>query len=189
MRKIAAYDMPRKKALLLGLAVGVAFGILNLFLDVEFLRQEDVSAASGSSAGWLATARPFILLALKLIAAVVATVVLHEGLHGLVATLFGHRPRFGLKPPLVFVTFDAKVPRGAFILIALTPLVLLDIAFGLLLFFGVLPVVSYMCLMINTIGAVGDVWITTKLLPQKRGVIVQDTKTGIEVWENKVGTG
>ena len=177
---IATYDMPRRKALMLGMLVGVALGFANLALEVEFFSFEDrVRLQAG---GFLNQVLPYLILAGKLVVAIVVTAVLHEGVHGAVAKAFGHSPRFGFKPPLVYITFDSKMPRGAFILVALAPLILLDIAFGALVLGGVFPVVAYMCLSVNTIGAVGDVWITLKLLPQPRGSLVQDTKTGIEVW-------
>ena len=39
-----------------------------------------------------------------------------------------------------------------------------------------------LCFEINTIGAIGDVWIVLKLLPARRGSLVQDTMTGVEIW-------
>ncbi len=179
-KPIVSYDMPRRKALALGTLVGVGLGFANLALGVEFFTVEDYVRMQAG--GFFNQVLPYLILAGKLVIAVVVTAVLHEGVHGAVAKAFGHNPRFGFKPPLVYVTFDSKVPRGAFILVALAPLVVLDIAFGALVLGGVFPVVAYMCLSVNTIGAVGDVWITLKLIPQPRGSMVQDTKTGIEVW-------
>ena len=39
-----------------------------------------------------------------------------------------------------------------------------------------------LCFAVNTIGAVGDIWIALKLVRQARGTYVEDTQTGIEVW-------
>jgi hypothetical protein len=42
-----------------------------------------------------------------------------------------------------------------------------------------------LCFAVNTIGAMGDVWIVLKLSRHARGTVVQDTKQGIEVWRKK----
>ena len=41
-----------------------------------------------------------------------------EMIHGAVAALVGYKPLFGLKPPLVYVTFAEKLPAGHFMLVA-----------------------------------------------------------------------
>ena len=42
---------------------------------------------------------------------------------------------------------------------------------------------TYFCLLVNTIGYVGDVWIIVKLSGYDRGTFIQDIKNGIEVWK------
>jgi hypothetical protein len=165
MQKTASYSISRKRATVLALVIGILIGVVNaVFRPIEF-------ELSFTFFGWVA-------------AAVIATVLVHEGIHGLVAVVAGHRPQFGLKLPLVYVTFDTKIPRRAFILVAAAPLILLDAVFIVLFAAGILPVFSYFVIVINTIGAIGDMWIVWKLLPH-RGAMVQDTKSGIEVWEEK----
>jgi hypothetical protein len=118
-----------------------------------------------------------------LVAAVVAIIFLHEGVHGVVAVLYGHRPIFGIKPPYFYTTFTEKVPRGHFMVITLAPLVVLNIIFIALFASGFLKVFTYFCLLVNTIGALGDIWIILKLSRHDRGVLIQDIKNGIEVWK------
>lgn len=48
---------------------------------------------------------------------------------------------------------------------------------------GVLRLFAVLCFSINTIGAIGDLWIVTKLLRHGAGTWVQDTKSGIQVWD------
>jgi len=162
--KIAEYRIPRSKLCLYALIAGIVIGLFNSFVPlIDFTLNIQL----------------FLLLAVAL-----ATVIfLHEGIHGVVAVLLGHRPLFGFKPPLVYVTFTEKIPQVRFILIALAPLVILDGLFAILFVSGIFKTFSFLSLIINTLGATGDVWILTKLLPQKRGTLIQDTKTGIEVWE------
>ena len=161
--KIAEYKISRTMACLYALIMGILFGIINCLIHIDL------------------TLRPALVL--WLLAAIGTVIFLHEGIHGAAALLFNHRPIFGLKPPLVYVTFATRIPRGHFILIALAPLVLLDIVFAALFLAGILKLFSYFCLLINTLGAIGDIWIFLKLLRHRRGILVQDTKTGIEVWE------
>jgi len=97
--------------------------------------------------------------------------------------LFGHRPDFSFKLPLVFCTFDHRIKRGQFMLIALAPVVLLNALF--LVIYHTVPVLklwALLALTVNSLGATGDLWIAWRLFPHARDTWVQDTKTGIEVW-------
>ncbi len=162
MEKISSYDLPRTRVYITAIAIGGIFGIVNTTLDLDFT--------------------PKAGLFLQLVIAIVSVVVLHEGAHGLLAVFFGHKPIFGIKPPLVYITFADKIPRGQFIAISLAPLVFLDFIFGLMYLSGVLKLFFNFCITINTLGATGDVWITAKLIGVDRGTFIQDTKTGVEVW-------
>ena len=159
---IAAYDISRKKAAFIAVLVGVLLGVGNLYLDLDFrLRLE---------------------LMIALVGSVVIVIVVHEGVHGAVALALGHKPRFGVKLPLVYMTMDTRVPRGHFIAIALAPLIVLDIAFGLLYWSEHWKLFANFCFSMNTLGATGDIWISWRALTHARGTYIQDTKTGIEVW-------
>lgn len=164
MIKVAEHTFSRKKAMGYALIVGALIGLFNtIFLPIDF------------------TFRP--LLFVWLAAALVSIIILHESVHGGTAVLFGYKPIFGFKPPFVYITFTEKIPRDRFIAISLAPLIVLGLMFGFLFAVGILRVFSYFCLFINTLGATGDVWITLKLAKHGRGTLVQDTKTGIIVWQ------
>ncbi len=167
LQLISEHRFPRKKATVVAALLGVLMGVVNVFLDVDFTMR-------WSLVGWLALV-------------VVTMVFLHEGVHGLAAIVFGHRPIFGIKPPLVYMTLRTKIPRGHLIVIALAPLVVLDALFLGLYCLDQMKLFSNLCFTVNTIGAVGDLWIFFKLLPHERGVLVQDTKTGFEVWASPAG--
>jgi hypothetical protein len=162
MVKVGEYELPRRAVYLAAGGTGVVAGIINSLLPLDF-------SIRPALLGWLLLSIPLV-------------VVLHEGTHGLAAVFFGHRPLFGLKPPLVYITFTEKIPRGYFILIALAPLVVLDVLFGLMYYHGTLRLFADFCFIINTLGAAGDVWITVKLISVPPGSLIQDTKTGFEVW-------
>ncbi len=161
--KIAEHHVPRNAVCLVALFIGVLAGIVNSFLEIDY-------TFGPALFGWL-------------IGAIITVVVIHESVHGAVAAAFGHKPIFGLKLPLVYVTFTTKIPRAQFILIALSPLVLLDLLFGALYAMGILKLFANLCFIINSLGAAGDIWITIKLIPYPKDVLVQDTKTGVEVWQ------
>jgi hypothetical protein len=161
--KSGEYDFDRRRALFYSTVVALLIGLYNTFFPPVDLTLD------ASLLGWL-------LLAL------VSTIILHEGTHGAVARILGHKPIFGIRPPLVFVTFEELIPRWRFIAVAVAPLILLNAIFATLFTLGTLKIYCYFLVVINTLGSVGDIWIAFKLLPQKRGSLVGDTKSGIEIW-------
>ncbi len=168
MIRVAEHMYSRKKLFVYGTCVGVLAGMFNAYFPlIDF-------SMRASFFGWLA-------------AAVVAIIFLHEGVHGTVAALYGHRPTFGIKPPYFYTTFTEKIPRGQFMVITLAPLVVLNIIFIVLFATGFLRVFIYFCLLVNTIGAMGDLWIILMLSGHGRGTLIQDTKNGIEVWNKARG--
>ena len=168
---VAEYTSPRKTLYGIGVALGAIGGFANVLLGV------DTS---------LAALRPVWLFA-----SLAAVVVLHEGTHGAVAALLGHRPVFGSRPPLVYVTFKEKMARAHFIAIAVAPLVILDLLFVLLFFYGGdgLRLYCDLCLVMNTIGSLGDAWVVLTLVRTPKGILIQDTDTGIQVWDRTDATG
>lgn len=161
---VAVYTFPRTKATWYGLGVGILVGIGNSFLALDF---EPPQALFGS-----------------LVAAIIVVLFFHEGLHGAVGAAFGYKPIFGFEPPLVYTTFNGAIRRTHFMAIALAPLLVLDVIFIGLYVAGVFRLFVNLCFAVNTIGAVGDMWIVLKLLPHDSTSVVQDTKSGITVYES-----
>jgi hypothetical protein len=159
----AEYTFPRRKAVVYGVLVGLLIGYGNSFLDVDFTLRAD-------------------LLAVLVLVAIVIVVVVHEGLHGGVGVLLGHRPVFGFEPPLVYTTYKEKIPRDHLIAIALAPLILIDMACIALYSLGTLRLFAVLCFAVNTIGALGDVWIVFKVSRHGPDSLIQDTKSGVQVW-------
>jgi hypothetical protein len=166
LHRVAEYTVSRVALGLYGLAVGVLLGFASFFLGVELV------------VDWR--------LLLWLAVALVVVIILHEGAHGLTAVLLGYRPFFGLEPPLVYVTFQERVKRDHFILIALAPLILLDALFAMSYAAGILQTFAALGFGLNTIGAIGDVWILTRVLRHRRSDWIQDTKAGVEIWRAPV---
>ncbi len=80
------------------------------------------------------------------------------------------------------MTFNEKLPRWHLIGIAVAPFILLNVVFAAFYAAELLKLFSVLCFGINTLGATGDLWITSKVLGAEPGTFVQDTKTGVEIW-------
>jgi hypothetical protein len=161
-RLLSSHANSFRAELVAGIVLGVLFGFGSAFLEIRItLRFE---------------------LALAILAAFVGVTVAHEGIHGLVGLAAGHRPRFGFRPTFVFTTFRERIPRGQFLAVILAPLILLDAAAFAMLAGGIWPLFSYFAAVMTTIGSIADVWMAWIVLRAPRGSMVQDTKTGFEVW-------
>ncbi len=162
MRKVADHTPARGILSAIGVAIGVLAGFVNSHLGIDM-------TLSASLLGWL-------------LASIIVVVSLHEGIHAAVAALLGHKPLFGLRPPLVYITFADKLPRGHYMLVAITPLVVLNFLFGFLYARGVLKLLCDLSLIVNSIGSIGDILVVLKLAGGPKGALIQDTKSGFEVW-------
>lgn len=128
-------------------------------------------------------------LALSFLAflALIALVILpHEFCHGIAIRAFGGEPRYGLGVayflfPYAFATTETRLTRNQFIVVALTPLVVLTVLGVPLMLLFELPWLA-IPLAMNVGGAVGDVWMSLLLLSYPAGVTVLDRETGVEVY-------
>jgi hypothetical protein len=118
-------------------------------------------------------------IVLGVLVAVVAAPVVHELLHGLAARLVGARPTFGAGPGYAYTTFDELLHRGPFLVVGLAPLatvsvvavalaVVSDRLAGWLVFFAV----------VNAAGAIGDLWMTGRVLRLPRHALFCDLADG-----------
>jgi hypothetical protein len=162
LRKVADHNPARRTFCAIGVAIGILAGLANAHLDIDMTLRLSLF-------GWLVTS-------------IIVVVALHEGTHGAVAALLGHKPLFALRPPLVYVTFTDKVPRGHYMLVAIAPFVILNFLFGFLYGRDALKLFCDLSLIINSIGSVGDIWVVLKLTGAPKGALIQDTKSGFEVW-------
>jgi hypothetical protein len=162
LRKVADHTPARAILGMIGVAMGVLAGLVNAHLGIDM-------SLGPSLLGWL-------------LVSIIVVVFLHEGLHAATAGLLGHKASFGLQPPLVYVTFAGKLPRGHYMLVAITPFVILNLLFGFLLARSGLHLLCDLSLIVNSIGSMGDIWVVLKLAGGPRGALVQDTKSGFEVW-------
>ncbi|MGD8765831.1 MAG: DUF3267 domain-containing protein [Desulfobacteraceae bacterium] len=164
MIKVGEHRMPRNKAYVFSSIGGAVIGLYS-----SIYTPVDLTLDAG------------LLLSFAL--AFTSIIILHEAIHGIVAVIFGFKPLFGHKFPTVYVIFEEKIPREQFMITAMAPFIILNAVFGILFAGGIFKIFCFMCLILNTIGSVGDLWLTFKLFSHESGTIVQDLKTGIAVYK------
>lgn len=117
-----------------------------------------------------------------MIIGLVAYIFLHEGVHGFFIKMFsGRKPFYGkdLKAGMFYAGSRCFFTKSAYVAIALSPFVIWGIVLALLL--RDLAVATpqfwwylYAIQMFNFSGAVGDLYITWRMLRMPKGVLVQD---------------
>lgn len=139
---------------------------------------------SGSS-GEITMPALIMLVALVILAVtMIVVVVLHELVHGLFFWLFiRSRPQFGFN--ILGYAYAAApgwyIPRPQFLVVGLAPLVLISLA-GLLVLPFTTPPVSFVfigALILNAVGAIGDLYVFIRLLLVPRHVLIEDHGDGI----------
>lgn len=112
-------------------------------------------------------------------------IIPHEWLHGLAIRYYGGEPRYGVGVahfilPYAYATTDHEFSRNQFIVVLLTPLVVLTLV-------GVPLMVVFewgwliVPLALNAAGAVADVWMTLVVVSYPAHVRVVDHETGVRI--------
>ena len=118
---------------------------------------------------------------LILVATTFAVLVLHELVHGLFFWLFTRsRPRFGFKGAYAAAP-GWYIPRPQFLIVGLAPLALISLAGLLILPFIAFPfsLALVLALIANATGAIGDLYMTIRLLFVPQHVLIEDWGEGI----------
>ncbi len=126
----------------------------------------------------------------ELIAAIVVLtavhVILHEAIHGIFFWLFTHsRPRFAFRWAYAYAAApDWYIPRNAFFITTMAPLVLITLA-GMVLFYFVpaawlAPI--WFIITMNAGGAVGDLAVAGWLLGQPTVCLAQDRGDAVTLY-------
>ncbi|MHB8192776.1 MAG: DUF3267 domain-containing protein [Bellilinea sp.] len=115
-----------------------------------------------------------------------ATIVLHEAIHGLGFMLLAKaRPIFAFRGVYAYAAAPGYyIPRNPYLVIALAPLVVISLA-GVVLMAFVHPVwiapLVLVCV-VNSSGAVGDLWVAWLLLRHPAEALAQDRGDEIEIY-------
>jgi hypothetical protein len=131
------------------------------------------------------TAHPIVFFLIFLVV-VVGIMFIHEAIHGAFFWMFTRsKPIFGLK--LLFAYAGAPewyIPRNQYAAIGLAPLLLITIAGFLVIFLAPLSVgqLALFGITMNASGAVGDLYVSGKVMCQSRDVLIQDTGVGFTMF-------
>lgn len=122
---------------------------------------------------------------LVLIAALLAYLVLHELVHGVLIWFFsGRMAHFGFSGLYAYAGSEAYFKKGSYLTIALAPIVVWGLVL-LLLIFLVPPDwfwVVYLIQAFNVSGAAGDLYVTVLFARLPKHILVQDTGTAMTVY-------
>ncbi len=183
--KIWGLDLARnqKAAVALNIAAFPMFAIFGwIFLNVaSSLRPEVVSRS------YLAqiTPHPFVFLLIFFVV-IIGIMLIHEAIHGAFFWIFTRsKPIFGLQ--LLFAYAGAPewyIPRNQYAVIGLAPLVLITIAGFIVIILAPLSAgqLALIGITMNASGAVGDLYVSGKVMGQARNVLIQDTGVGFTMF-------
>ncbi len=160
----------------LALLIGLVLFIVGCLIEDPI----DVFVKGGAST-W-----EIVLLFLGLLVALVGYFVLHELTHGLFLYLFTKvRPKFGFVGWAAYCGNDAFCDKPRYLVVALAPLVIWGILFGV----GNIFIPSgiwfwfFWCLQIvNISGASGDLFVACKIIRAPKGILVKDTGLAMTVY-------
>lgn len=129
-----------------------------------------------------------LLWGLAALLIIFVTVTIHELVHGLFFWLFSKsRPQFGMGPGYAYAAApDWFFPKGQYIVIGLAPLVVLTIV-GLIAI-AIAPLAwlptLFLAIIFNAGGAIGDIYVCTRIGFEAPNVWVKDTGDGFEVYRS-----
>jgi len=118
---------------------------------------------------------------------IVAYIILHEAVHGVLFLVFGGRPRFGVKlvgrffPVAFSATSRAPLLRNQYLLVILAPFLTLTPAFlviGILANAEGIVTLAIMAMAMNASGSIGDLLMAWKIRRHGRKTLYEDTKDG-----------
>lgn len=153
---------------------GLAVGIAAVMLAAGFLLMPTFTISAS-----LPTLAAFLVCT-------VLYMVLHELVHGACMKLFGAKKvRFGFTGLYAFAGSSEYFKKGAYIVVALAPLVVwgavflaLNLAMGAKYFWLI-----YMLQLVNVSGAAGDLYVSFRFLRMPKDILVRDTGVSMTVFK------
>jgi len=138
------------------------------------------------------SAIPFNRRLLLLVLALVVSVVMHEGLHGVFFKKFTGKVQFGFKgktavgPVFYASSIGSMIPRVKYQIIGLAPQIGTVILLGILF---IAPLRNDMwwfiscLLLLNFIGSAIDIYVVFWLRKFPKSVMIEDSMTGLKIWQ------
>ena len=137
------------------------------------------------------TGKSLLILLLKLAVTLIAIVVymiLHELVHGVcMKAITKTKPHYGFTGMYAFAGSEAFFGKGAYILVALAPVILWGLVLAVLT-----PLVPrawfwvvYFVQITNLSGAAGDLYVTCRMLRMPKDILVQDSGVAMKVYAKK----
>jgi hypothetical protein len=162
--------------ILLFFAAALVFAFLGYWLRPQVFSLQTLFAP--------APAWQLLLFLGEVLAVSAVMIIVHEGFHGLFFWVFSHsRPKFAFK---IYYAYTAApgwyFPRGLYFIISLAPLAgitLLGIM-GFLFLPAFFNIPMYLLLVLNTGGAVGDLWAVVRLIFSPSSTLIHDCGDAIE---------
>ena len=142
------------------------------------------TALFATDGGFIAV--PIRLLSIAVLS--IAYIILHEAVHAAAMKLCGTKKvKFGYTGLYAFAGSDDYYPKLPYVFIALAPVVLWGVVFGVVSL--IVPVewfwVVYILQVSNISGAAGDYYVTLKFIRMPRDIIVRDQGVGMTVYSEK----
>lgn len=160
------------------IAVGVAMALIAHLAICPITSLFDMSAGLGE----------YFLRFLVLAVGSFVYIILHEATHGAAMKLCGTRKiKYGFTGLYAFAGSDDLYDRTGYIFIALAPVVLFGIIFGIISVFldgGWFWVVFFLQIT-NISGAAGDAFVTVRFLMMPRDIVIKDSGVGMTVYSKE----
>ncbi len=179
------FDLKSKKQIIILNLVGLVLLIFSIWFFgwlANFLR-----GSSATSFLFQISSMSTALIAIgKLLLTIVFVLVLHEGIHALFFWVYSRqKPVVGFKGAYAYAAMPGwYFPRNQFMVIGIAPLIVISLI-GVL-FLAILPISSInlvlVALVINTSGAVGDLFVVIWLLTKPRETFANDKIDSIEFY-------
>jgi hypothetical protein len=162
------------------LGMVVAWGLFSALYELGTGQAAVLRLVPPEVGWWSVAVNVFVVLILG-----TGFIVPHEWLHGLAIRYYGGKARYGVGVahfilPYAYATTEHKFSRDQFIVVLLTPLVVLTCV-GVPVMIGLGWGLLIVPLTLNAAGAVADVWMTLSVLSYPAHVRIVDHKDGVRV--------
>jgi hypothetical protein len=160
------------------LGMVVAWGLFSALYELGTGQAAVLRLVPPEVGWWSVAVNVFVVLILG-----TGFIVPHEWLHGLAIRYYGGKARYGVAHfilPYAYATTEHKFSRDQFIVVLLTPLVVLTCV-GVPVMIGLGWGLLIVPLTLNAAGAVADVWMTLSVLSYPAHVRIVDHKDGVRV--------